>query len=363
MDMLTVADYTHLTALFAPRPTLLIYNAQDDCCFQAARTLPAIYDPVVPIYELYGATGDFRFHINEDPGTHNYGQDNRIQFYNFVDEYLVPDADWGGEELATEGEILPVEQTSVGIPEDNATIVGTAIEIAKAIERPAIPTPDSADFGPWQEEHRSALRALLRYQDINLLTVACALESEAGSLTTAYQFKSADWTVAAAGLLPSGASPTEIHLVMDDGGLPATKAVVETLAGSDKHVVAIAPLFQAGTSPRTGNAWPYSMILNATGERSLAVQAAQLAAICDWFRTAKGMSQIQVHTRGAESGLIALTASALTPGLIAHNDTSDIPDSLIDIMEARESYSRTPSLYNFGFLRQFDFDILRAMAD
>ena len=28
-------DYTHLTAMRAPRPTLLIYNAEDDCCFRA----------------------------------------------------------------------------------------------------------------------------------------------------------------------------------------------------------------------------------------------------------------------------------------------------------------------------------------
>ena len=32
-DMATVADYTHLTALRAGRPTLLTYNASDDCCF------------------------------------------------------------------------------------------------------------------------------------------------------------------------------------------------------------------------------------------------------------------------------------------------------------------------------------------
>ena len=38
-DFGAVADYTHLTALMAPRPTLLTYNAKDDCCFVAACSL------------------------------------------------------------------------------------------------------------------------------------------------------------------------------------------------------------------------------------------------------------------------------------------------------------------------------------
>ena len=31
-DMLTIADYPKLTAMRAPRPTLLVFNAEDDCC-------------------------------------------------------------------------------------------------------------------------------------------------------------------------------------------------------------------------------------------------------------------------------------------------------------------------------------------
>ena len=36
-------DYTHLTAMRAPRPTLLIYNAEDDCCFRAPFVKPDVY--------------------------------------------------------------------------------------------------------------------------------------------------------------------------------------------------------------------------------------------------------------------------------------------------------------------------------
>jgi hypothetical protein len=362
MDLMTVADYTHVTALFAPRPSLLIYNAQDNCCFQAARTLPAIYDPVVPVYELYGAESGFRFHINEDPGTHNYGEDNRRQFYKFVDEYLLPNADWNDEELPTEGEILPVEQTNVGLPEGNLSIVTTAIRIAKSIERPAIPAPESFSFAKWQQEQRDVLQEMLRYKPINLTGTKEDIFDEHGKRYTAYQFKSADWTFAATGVNTTTAQNSSLHIVMDDNGLPATKERLTALANEGNHAVAIAPLFQVGTSPRPGNDWQYSMLVNGTGERALALQAGQLATLCRWFRAAHGTKSITVHTRGTESGLIALTAAALNPDLIDATDITDMPTSLIDVMESRAKYTRSPSLFNFGFLRHFDFDTLRAMA-
>ncbi|MGB9605082.1 MAG: acetylxylan esterase, partial [Bryobacteraceae bacterium] len=71
-DLLTLADYSTLTALRAPRPTLLIYNAEDDCCFRAPLVKPYIYDAVRPFFEATGAAAAFAWHENTDPSTHNY---------------------------------------------------------------------------------------------------------------------------------------------------------------------------------------------------------------------------------------------------------------------------------------------------
>jgi len=38
-DLAMVADYTHLTALLAPRAVLLTYNKKDDCCFASDHAL------------------------------------------------------------------------------------------------------------------------------------------------------------------------------------------------------------------------------------------------------------------------------------------------------------------------------------
>jgi hypothetical protein len=361
-NMLTVADYPHLTALFAPRPTLLIYNAQDECCFQAERTLPAIYDPVKPVFALYGAGANFEFHINEDPGTHNYDLDNRLQFYKFIDEHLVPEAEWTPEELSVEGELLSDEQLKVGIPADNASVVSLGIAAAKAITRPTIPAAGAARES-WKREQAKVLRELIGYVPVNLMTVENDLEVEGKAVATAYRLKSADWTIPAAGFTPAGAEAAEVHLVLNDEGFKGASALCKPLSDSGKQAVAVAPFAQNGNLAGGAGSYQYPMILNATNERALAIQAAQVAAVCDWFRTAKAAKTITLHTTGPESGLIALVVDALHPGLVDTVESTEMPGSLIEIMEARGKYTDSPSLYSFGFLQQFDFAELRTMGE
>lgn len=361
-NMLTVADYTHLTALFAPRPTLLIYNAQDDCCFQAERTLPAIYDPVRPVFALHGADANFEFHINEDPGTHNYDLDNRLQFYRFIDQHLVPEAEWTPEEISVDGELLSDEQLKVGIPADNVSVVSLGIATAKAITRPAIPAA-GAEREVWKSEKVKVLRELIHYTPVNLLTVENEMETEGETLATAYGFKSADWTIPAAGLTPATADVREVHVLLNDKGFKGASALCKPLIEAGKQVVAVAPFGQRGNLAGGAAPYQYPMIVNATNERALAIQVAQVAAVCEWFRTAKAVTSITLHTTGPESGLIALVVDALHPGLVDAVESTEMPGSLVEFMEARRKYTDSPSLFSFGFLTEFDFDDLRAMGE
>ena len=43
-----MAGYGHLTAMIAPRPLLLTYNAQEDCCFDADHALQPLLDVARP---------------------------------------------------------------------------------------------------------------------------------------------------------------------------------------------------------------------------------------------------------------------------------------------------------------------------
>src|SRR5678809_906924 len=134
-------DYPHLTAMRAPRPTLVIHNAEDDCCFRAPLVKPYIYDDVKPFFRLFGKEDAFQWHENTDPSTHNYQLDNRLQAYRFFSSHFgMPVV---GQEIPVDGEIKSYDDLVVGLPKDNLTIVGLARKLAQGITRP--PTAPSSD--------------------------------------------------------------------------------------------------------------------------------------------------------------------------------------------------------------------------
>ena len=87
-DLLDGHDYPHLVALRAPRPTLLVHNAEDDCCFRGPLVEPLTFQAIKPIFRLYGKEGDLAYHENRDPGTHNYQLDNRLAAYRFFSQHF-----------------------------------------------------------------------------------------------------------------------------------------------------------------------------------------------------------------------------------------------------------------------------------
>ncbi|MEO8494641.1 MAG: acetylxylan esterase, partial [Planctomycetota bacterium] len=71
-DMATVADYKHLTAMMAPRATLLTFNIADNCCFASGHALQPLLDAAEPVFRLYERADRLASHVNHDPGTHNF---------------------------------------------------------------------------------------------------------------------------------------------------------------------------------------------------------------------------------------------------------------------------------------------------
>ncbi|MGE0758121.1 MAG: acetylxylan esterase [Pirellulaceae bacterium] len=105
-DLAAVADYAHLTALLAPRPALLTYNAKDNCCFAAGHALAPLLEAATPIYGLYDKKASLQSHVNEDPGTHNFEIDNRQALYRMLGKHFFADqADYSATEIACESEL------------------------------------------------------------------------------------------------------------------------------------------------------------------------------------------------------------------------------------------------------------------
>src|SRR5258708_16223979 len=150
-DLLQDFDYTFLAAMRAPRPTLLMHNQQDDCCFLAPLVKPYIYDQIVPFFKLYNAENSFQWHENVDPGTHNYQLDNRQQAYAFFAEFFhMPPV---AAEIPSDSEILTPQQFAGTLPKDNLTTSGLARKLASQISRSAIPAAGAARDS-WAKSHR-----------------------------------------------------------------------------------------------------------------------------------------------------------------------------------------------------------------
>ena len=157
-DLCTVADYDTLSALFAPRPTLLMYNRHDDCCFQTRRARKSIYEPIRPVFALLGARDNIALHDNTDPGTHNYERDNRCQLYKFLNQH------WGLEtpddDLPYRDELQTEAALAVGLPPDNATLISIA----------------QAALGKIRNRKRKARPPAAARQNTRLITQAAAVE-------------------------------------------------------------------------------------------------------------------------------------------------------------------------------------------
>ncbi len=162
-DMALVADYTHLTALRAPRPTLLTYNAGDDCCFKSGHTLEPLLAAARPAFALYGAESKLRSHVNHDPGTHNFERENREQLYAMLGDFFYPgDAKYVRQEIDSEAEIKTAAELHVPLPADNLDFHRLAVQVMNALPpRSALPTSRSVAEA-WQGDQRERSRRCSR---------------------------------------------------------------------------------------------------------------------------------------------------------------------------------------------------------
>lgn len=347
-------DYTHLTAMRAPRPTLLIYNAEDDCCFRAPLVKPYVFDDVRRFFKLYGKEDAFEWHENRDPGTHNYQLDNREQSYRFFAKaFQLPPIE---HEIPVDAEIHTYEELVVGLPKNNLTILGLAKERARAIHREPLGAPAS---------ERKKLATLVRYKPVTVKHAwAVSNTKNKGVETLSFQFQLSN-DLAAAGVLVKaiaapGASPATI--VLNDKGRKAAANEVSDRVNRGEQVLALDLLFRGDVSPKDPGAPEYAQMLSAMGDRPLGVQAAQLIGISQWLRGRAGATQVRLESTGARSQITALTAAALEPAQFSGVEIHDGVESLAKLLDAPVTYEAAPDLFCLDLYKEFDLDRLAALG-
>lgn len=360
-DLALYADYKQLTGLLAPRPALLTYNAQDNCCFVSATALPPLLEAATPIYRLYGKTDHLTSHVNADPGTHNFLQENREALYGLIGRAFFPDDDtYSSVEIPCGDDIKTPDELHVPLPEDNATLNSLAInatqELPGASEPPTAPT----ELSKWHEERRELLSDLVRFHEYAIEAESTSTEEVDGTHITRWLLKCDDtWTVPVVELSRGDVDETVI-LISADGRTSLTETI-KLLLSNGKRVL-IPDLWYCGECHPRERDYLFALILQTIGERPVGVQASQLAAIARWSRKQHGGQAISVHAHGPFMTQPALIAAALEPTAIKSTHLHDGQESLKQPIREDVSFEKGVNQYTFGLLQHFDIPQLEVLA-
>jgi hypothetical protein len=360
-DMATVADYTHLTALMAPRPTLLTYNSKDDCCFEAGYVLPELRAAAEPIFRLYGKPASLRSHVNDVPGNHNYEKDNRQAFYRMLgDHFYTGDKSFDPKEIPCDGEVKTKVELNVDLPNGNADFHSLAVALAARLPRePELPTNKTGAL-PWQEVRRKKLHGLVQAKNYRVEAVPAGT-AQAGEIKATYWKLRMDqaWTVPVVELVQG--APRATVLVINDAGRQTEAGNIRKLLAAGKRVVAV-DLFYHGESRIPTRDWLFALLVATVGDRSLGLQASQLAAVARWSAREHKHGTVSVVATGPRVCTAALVASALEPKAIGALELEGALGSLKEIIEQNRSVDQMPEMFCFGLLAELDVKQLAALA-
>jgi len=353
-DFCGVMDFDTLTALLAPRPTLLIYNRKDEIeCFRSRRTRRSVYGPARPVFGLLGASRNLGFHDNADPGTHNYEGDNRSQFYKFLNRHFGLDTPEG--DLPWQDELLTEEALKVGLPLDNATLLSLAAGASKEIRR----ARQAGRARPSGEKARRRLASLIRLPECAVTGQTAGRPRRVGGVTVRQVVLRVDeaWGVPVTEVSPAG--PEGVEVIVGDGGRRGAARLARAAVEAGRRAV-VADLFGTGEAFVP---WQYHMTVAATGERSLGLQVGQLNALIAWACKQHGVASAHLTAFGQAMPVVALSAAALHPGRVRSLTMASLMDSLHRLIDWPVPYTSAASLFCFGLLKEFDIpDLIELSA-
>ena len=366
-DLATIADYTHLTAMMAPRPTLLTYNYADNCCFESVYALEPLLDAARPAFRLHGAGDSLEFHVNMDPGTHNYDRDNREALYRVLGTHFYPgDQELDTVEIPSEDELKTAEELFVELPEANSDFNSLALELAADLPTDVAPENKKA-FAAWQIKGRTRLAKTVRAKQYTVTATEADSKKTSDDVTARY-WKLAmgkEWTIPA--VVMEGANAKGTVLLVADKGRAAVAADAAKLLSQNTRIIAIDP-FCIGEAfpdnkPRSGKGLLFPLLVSAVGDRPIGIQASQIAAAARWAKKEfPGNRPVRLMTRGRIAGLAGLIANALETDAIAGGSRHESLESLKQVIEDNRSARVEPELFCAGLLEAFDIEQLAALS-
>jgi hypothetical protein len=359
--MATAADYTHLTALLAPRAALLTYNKKDNCCFASDHALEPLLEAAKPIYKLYGKEERLRWHVNEDPGTHNFELDNRQALYRlFADFFYTGDSKFCVEEIECEDEVLTADELRIELPDDSTDFNKLALQLSRKLPKKAQLPRTGRGAEQWRRKKVKLLREIVRARSYDVQAEKVTNEGINELQATLWKLKlDEEWTLPAVELSTRKSKKTAI-LVADDGYKNKATNIQQLLA-SGYRVLALDPFYVGGLKiPKRD--FLFALLVAAVGERPLGLQASQLAAVSRWLHTDRKLGPVMLVASGEQLSLSALVAAVLEQHAIERVELTHALGSLKEVIERNDSVDKKPVFFCFGLLEYFDIRQLVAMV-
>lgn len=363
VDLANLADYTHLTALLAPRPALLTYNLTDNCCFQARDALPPLLATARPIYRQLGADQNLRYHINAEPGDHNFGLENREALYAMVGVHFFDGArDYPVRELPMESELKSPVELSVPLPEGNATFGSLAKSLAVGLPRGRTWTGGGQACRQWQPEARRVLTELTRnrWSEDEVVAVPISESDRGGVSVRTWRLGVRDLpTLPLIELVPPRSEGCVV-LVGDQGKASLVPEIADWLA-RNRRICVCDPVFVGEVAQGARN-YLFELVAGSVGERPAGMQAAQIAAVARWRKSVAADEPLELVVRGPRLSLAGLMCSGTDPGVWQRVLLHDPLVSLHQLLEQNRRFEELPEAFCFGLLERFDMVDLAALA-
>lgn len=360
-DLATVVDYTHLTALLAPRSLQLTYNAKDNCCFATDHALQPLLDAAEPVFKIFHAVNQLRWHSNHVPGTHNFELENREVFYRMLgDSFFVGDSSYTAKEIPAEMELKKAADLAVPLPEENLDFNRLALRLAKNLPRASTPPPTATVPALSQQTRRELLAGLVHAKPYAVTAELAGSDTNNHVTAHSWRLKMGDaWTVPAVELMKD--APVSTVLLVGDVGRQGLASEITPLLDARHRVVVIDPFF-FGESHIAERDYLFALLVAAVGDRPLGLQASQLRAAARWLANEKKYGPVKLISVGPRSSVFATVAAALETEAIASIEVRQPLDSLKDLLQQNIGVDRQPELFCFGLLEQFDVPQLRELV-
>ncbi len=339
----------------------MTYNAKDDCCFESGYALQPLLEAAGPVFRLFGKADSLRSHVNEDPGTHNYEVDNRQALYRMLgDFFFAGKPDFDAKEIPSDGEVKTAEQLNVELPVPNEDFHTLALALSQNLPRDGDLPKDAAAAGKWQTDDRQRLREVVRAKDYKVIATEAGRETKGNVSATYWRLMmDSDWTVPVVELTGQRAEKTAI--LVADAGRQAGAAIAAQMLNEGYRVLAVDP-FYLGESRITQRDWLFALLIATVGDRSLGLQASQLAAVARWTAGRNSDAPVTLAAIGPRSSIASLVAGGLETRAIAAVELRESFGSLKEIIERNMTVSESPELFCFGLLECCDVKQLIALV-